>query len=126
MHDPPARGRTHLRHRRHDVAQRDAATRSTRAPTGTVRGEALTSRCALRQGGQKRVYCARLGSCVRQDGKSASLTAPNGVGPESACCKAALADAGVQASEVAAIEAHGTGTALGDPIEVRSCVSSAS
>ena len=60
-----------------------------------------------------------LGSCVRQDGKSASLTAPNGAA-QTSLLKAALEDAGVPSREVAAVEAHGTGTALGDPIEMRS------
>lgn len=52
-----------------------------------------------------------------QDGKSASLTAPNGLAQEQ-LLRAALADAGVSAEEVSCIEAHGTGTKLGDPIEV--------
>jgi acyl transferase domain-containing protein len=51
-----------------------------------------------------------------QDGKSASLTAPNGLAQEQ-LLRAALSDAGVSASEVSYIEAHGTGTKLGDPIE---------
>ena len=60
-----------------------------------------------------------LGSCVRQDGKSASLTAPNGQAQQ-ALLRAALADGGVEPAALSAYEAHGTGTPLGDPIEVRS------
>ena len=56
------------------------------------------------------------GSAVRQDGRSASLTAPNG-SAQRALLQAALAEAGVAAAGVARLEAHGTGTALGDPIE---------
>ena len=56
------------------------------------------------------------GSAVRQDGRSASLTAPNGLA-QRALLLAAFEDAGVVAASLARIEAHGTGTALGDPIE---------
>lgn len=57
------------------------------------------------------------GSAVNQDGKSNGLTAPNSLS-QMAVLRAALANAGVQPNQVSYIEAHGTGTALGDPIEV--------
>ena len=60
-----------------------------------------------------------LGAGVRQDGRSASLTAPNGLAQQE-LVSSALADGGVAPSEVASAEAHGTGTALGDPIEAGS------
>ena len=53
-----------------------------------------------------------LGSAVQQDGPSASLTAPNGSSQQR------LLEA-VPGDGRPALEAHGTGTALGDPIEVR-------
>ena len=53
---------------------------------------------------------------MRHDGRSASLTAPNG-SAQRALLHAALAAAGVAAAAVARLEAHGTGTALGDPTE---------
>ena len=58
------------------------------------------------------------GSAVNQDGRSNGLTAPNGPSQQ-AVIRRALAQAGVSASEVDYVECHGTGTSLGDPIEVQ-------
>ncbi|MDE9800531.1 polyketide synthase, partial [Staphylococcus delphini] len=57
------------------------------------------------------------GSSVNQDGKSASLTAPSGRAQE-AVINEALEDAGVIGKDIDYVECHGTGTRLGDPIEV--------
>ena len=59
------------------------------------------------------------GSAVNQDGKSNGLTAPNGIAQQKVI-REALKDAGISPAAVGFIEAHGTGTALGDPIEVES------
>ena len=61
------------------------------------------------------------GSSVNQDGRSSSLTAPNGPAQQAAI-RAALRAAALQASSVGSLEMHGTGTALGDPIEVGAAV----
>lgn len=58
------------------------------------------------------------GSAINQDGRSNGLTAPNGPAQESVI-RAALANGGVTAAQVGFVESHGTGTSLGDPIEVR-------
>src|SRR6266542_4432464 len=65
-----------------------------------------------------RVLAVIRGSAVNQDGRSNGLTAPNGPAQE-AVIRRALAQAGVQPSEVQYVECHGTGTPLGDPIEVQ-------
>ena len=57
------------------------------------------------------------GTAVNQDGPSSGLTAPNGPAQE-AVIRDALARAGVAPRDVSYLEAHGTGTQLGDPLEV--------
>ncbi|MGB1249062.1 MAG: SDR family NAD(P)-dependent oxidoreductase [Candidatus Promineifilaceae bacterium] len=57
------------------------------------------------------------GSAVNHDGPSSGLTVPSELAQE-ALLSQALDNAQVRPDEVAYIEAHGTGTKLGDPIEV--------
>ncbi|WP_405835440.1 type I polyketide synthase [Streptomyces sp. NBC_01518] len=58
------------------------------------------------------------GSAVNQDGASNGLTAPNGPSQQRVI-RRALADAGLSTKDVDVVEGHGTGTSLGDPIEVQ-------
>ncbi|MCW5623204.1 MAG: polyketide synthase [Burkholderiales bacterium] len=58
------------------------------------------------------------GSAINNDGAAkVSYTAPS-VDAQAAMIQAALAMAAVSADSISYIEAHGTGTRLGDPIEV--------
>eukprot|EP00933_Yihiella_yeosuensis_P040008 TRINITY_DN3421_c0_g1_i1.p1 TRINITY_DN3421_c0_g1~~TRINITY_DN3421_c0_g1_i1.p1 ORF type:complete len:354 (+),score=63.49 TRINITY_DN3421_c0_g1_i1:1-1062(+) len=57
------------------------------------------------------------GSQVNQDGRSASLTAPNGPAQER-CALAVMKEVGLRPPEIDTTECHGTGTSLGDPIEI--------
>jgi len=61
------------------------------------------------------------GSAINQDGRSNGLTAPNGIAQQEVI-RQALMNANVKPSEINYIEAHGTGTSLGDPIEVNSLI----
>lgn len=63
-----------------------------------------------------RLAVVRATAC-NQDGRSASLTAPSGPSQQ-ACIRASLRMGNVDPLEVLVAECHGTGTALGDPIEV--------
>jgi len=57
------------------------------------------------------------GSAVNQDGRTNVMTAPSGLAQQ-AVVREALSSAQVKPEQVTYIEAHGTGTSLGDPIEV--------
>lgn len=88
---------------------------------GYVRGEGIgvvllaPLAQALRNGDP--IFGIIRGSAVNQDGRSSTLTAPNPLAQEAAICRA-LQMANMEPNQVKYIEAHGTGTKLGDPIEV--------
>lgn len=89
---------------------------------GFIRGEGCCAvHLAAENDGERaageRSLAVLLGSCANQDGRSASLTAPHGPSQQM-CIRASLAEARLQPGEVQVGECHGTGTALGDPIEI--------
>ena len=63
------------------------------------------------------IFAILRGSAVNQDGRTAGIAAPNATAQQSVI-REALAQAQVSPRELTYIEAHGTGTSIGDPIEV--------
>ncbi|MEJ2691168.1 MAG: type I polyketide synthase, partial [Deltaproteobacteria bacterium] len=59
------------------------------------------------------------GSVVNHDGPSSGFTVPNGLAQQT-LIKQALDNTGVEPEHIDYVEAHATGTVLGDPIEVES------
>src|SRR5262245_54507511 len=89
---------------------------------GYVRGEGcglvVLKRLSDAQADDDRILAVIRGAAVNNDGRSSGLTVPNGAAQRDVI-EQALADARLQPGDVDVIEAHGTGTELGDPIEVR-------
>jgi epothilone polyketide synthase D len=69
-----------------------------------------------------RVHAVVRGSAVNHDGDSSGFTVPNGAAQQAVIARA-LAVAGVEPREIAYVETHGTGTVLGDPIELAALAS---
>ena len=87
---------------------------------GYVRGEACVALELLILAGKACVALHSgilVASAVNQDGRSSSLTAPNGPSQQRAI-RSTLGAAGMDPSTLDGLEMHGTGTSLGDPIEV--------
>lgn len=88
---------------------------------GFVRGEGcgavVLKRLADAERDGDRVLAVIEGSGINQDGQSSGFTAPN-VLAQTRLIASVLASAGKEAADIGYLEAHGTGTPLGDPIEL--------
>ncbi|MCW8417491.1 beta-ketoacyl synthase N-terminal-like domain-containing protein [Fluoribacter dumoffii] len=65
-----------------------------------------------------KIYAVIMGGAINQDGKTNGLTAPNGLQQEQ-LLRSAYRTAKINPALVSYIECHGTGTFLGDPIEIQ-------
>ncbi len=93
------------------------------AANGFVRGEgcgiAVLKRLRDAEADGDPIWGVILGSAINQDGASAGLTVPS-AGAQVRVIQEALLQAGVPPPGVDYLEAHGTGTLVGDPIELNS------
>lgn len=87
---------------------------------GFVRGEGagviVLKPLSVARADGDRIYAVIRGSAVNQDGRTSSLTVP-GFEAQQRLIREACRSAKVAPVEIDYIEAHGTGTAVGDPIE---------
>ncbi|MES2825083.1 MAG: amino acid adenylation domain-containing protein [Pseudomonadota bacterium] len=90
--------------------------------SGTVWGEGLASimikPLAAAQRDKDAIYGIIKGIAVNNDGASSGLTAPNSRAQQEVMLEA-WKRAGISAEDLSYIESHGTGTHLGDPIEIK-------
>ncbi len=88
---------------------------------GYVRGEGcgilVLKRLADAEADGNRIWGVIRGTALNQDGASSGLTVPNGAAQEKVI-EIALERAGILPSDIDYLEAHGTGTEVGDPIEI--------
>ncbi|MFI1913834.1 SDR family NAD(P)-dependent oxidoreductase [Nocardia sp. NPDC020380] len=91
------------------------------AANGYVRGEGagmiVLKRLSQALADRDDIRAVIRGSAVNHDGRSLGLTAPSQVA-QAQLLRRALAEAGCAATDIGYVETHGTGTLLGDPIEI--------
>jgi acyl transferase domain-containing protein len=96
------------------------------AANGMVRGEGcgviVLKRLSDALANTDRIYALIRGSAINQDGRTLGISAPSG-SAQQAVIREALKRAGVSAADVHYVEAHGSGTALGDSIEMEALAS---
>ena len=85
---------------------------------GEGAGAVLLKPLSLARADGDNIIAVILGSASNQDGKTNGITAPNPASQAELIRKAHVR-AGVEPAQVSYIETHGTGTRLGDPIEIQ-------
>ncbi len=68
---------------------------------------------------QDPIYAVIRGSAVNNDGRSSELLVAPGIDSQATMLREAYRNAGVAPADVGYIEAHGTGTPVGDPVELQ-------
>jgi amino acid adenylation domain-containing protein len=117
---PPQRGQHHLEG---GIMSNDGHCRTFDAKaSGTVLGDGagivVLKRLSEALADGDRVYAVIKGNAINNDGSvKIGYTAPS-VDGQAECIAMAQAEAGIAPESISYIEAHGTGTPLGDPIEI--------
>ncbi|MGX7672918.1 beta-ketoacyl [acyl carrier protein] synthase domain-containing protein [Plantactinospora sp. DSM 117369] len=95
------------------------------AANGFVRGEGcgmlVLKRLADARRDRDRILAVLRGTGINHDGRTSAFTAPN-MSAQAKLIDSVLAAAGVSGQEIGFHEAHGTGTPLGDPVEMAAIV----
>ena len=88
---------------------------------GFVRGEGcgivVLKRLSDAEADGDRIWGVIRGSAINHDGAGAGMSAPNGLSQQRVI-REAISRAGVSPADVDYLEAHGTGTVVGDPVEL--------
>jgi phthiocerol/phenolphthiocerol synthesis type-I polyketide synthase E len=105
-----------------DGVLRPFAERATGTNFGNGAGVVVLKPLAAATADRDTVYAVIRGSAVNNDGdRKVGFTAPSVVG-QSECIQRALRAAGIDPRTIAYVEAHGTATPVGDPVEIAGLV----